>query len=185
MEADLDRAWTASRRQDYDQQWSYLRRALWNLRAAHRLQREAGEGLAPASPFAEPSLDLPFRYWGFRNTPSHCRIRVFEPNGQPLVVLATELPDNPGTSITNFAEQLATQIGELLAAPLETLVWIEHYPERGAKPHERESFALVSFTRTALGLSTPRWRHLDRAEVAALIGGELPGEEFPQQGEDG
>lgn len=182
MEADLDRAWSAGRRQDRAGEWSYRQRAIWNIRAAHRLQMEAGDGLVPADPVATPSFDSSFSYWGFLNTPSRCRVRVFEPHNQPLVVLATELPDNPGTSITNFAEQLATQVGQLLAAPLETLVWIEHYPERGTKPHERESFSLVSFTRTPHGLSQPRWRHLDRAEVEAIIGGELPGEATPSQG---
>lgn len=74
--------------------------------------------LVPASQFAEPSLALPFRYWGFLNIPSRCRIRVFEPKEQPLVVLATELPDNPGTSITNFAVPFATQVGLLLRVVL-------------------------------------------------------------------
>lgn len=180
MEVDLERGWAAGRQQDRRAQWSYLQRALWNLRAAHRLQMEAGEGLVPASPNAEPSLDLPFRYWGFQGTPSCCRIRVFEPKGHALVVLATELPDNPGTSITNFAAQLATQIGELLAVPLESLLWVEQYPECGPQPHEQESFALVSFTRTPHGLSHPSWRSLSPAEVANLIGGKLAREEPPQ-----
>lgn len=182
MEADLDRGWAAGQRQDRDGQWRYLQRAFWNLRAAHRLQMEAGEGLVPASPFAMPSLDLPFRYWGFLNAPSRCRIRVFEPKERPLVVIATELPDNSGTSITNFAAPLATQIGELLLVPLEALVWVEHYPERGPAPQERENFSLVTFTRAPHGLTAPRWRSLDRAGVAARIGGELPREESSQPG---
>ena len=36
-EADLDRARAAGRGQDRVGEWHYLQRALWNIRAAHRL----------------------------------------------------------------------------------------------------------------------------------------------------
>lgn len=38
MEADLGHAWAAGPRQDRAKEWSYLQRAIWNLRGGHRLQ---------------------------------------------------------------------------------------------------------------------------------------------------
>jgi hypothetical protein len=88
------------------------------------------------------------------------------------VVIATELEDNPGTSVTNMAGPLATQVAQAFGLPLETLVWIEHYPDRGfsaGKPQCPEVFAQVTFTRTRLGLRQPRWQHLPKGQVEALI----------------
>jgi hypothetical protein len=64
----------------------------------------------------------PFRY-PFRGTwdkASHglCRVRFFERAAETSVIVCTELPDNPSTSVTNMAEILAA---ELIA---------RHFPQR-------------------------------------------------------
>jgi hypothetical protein len=58
------------------------------------------------------------------------------------VVICTQLPDNPNTSVTNMAEYLAAEV--IMEHDLSTPVtWIEHYPE-----HEGEigEYALVRFS---------------------------------------
>ncbi|QNR69744.1 hypothetical protein IAQ67_12465 [Paenibacillus peoriae] len=40
-----------------------------------------------------------------------------------------ELPDNYGTSVTNFVENLATEICRVYSIPPKELIWIEHYPD--------------------------------------------------------
>jgi hypothetical protein len=59
------------------------------------------------------------------------------------VVVCSELPNNPGGSITNSAETIAA--GVIRANELPTpLVWIEHWPEETTEG--RETFELVVFS---------------------------------------
>ena len=62
------------------------------------------------------------------------------------MILCTELATNPGQSITNAAEQLATAACRRFAIPFNKLIWIEHYNEESYKGRGREeSFDLVEF----------------------------------------
>jgi hypothetical protein len=77
--------------------------------------------------------------------PSHCRIRIYLPDDvrDAPVVICSEVPNNPGGSITNSAETIAA--GVILASELITpLVWIEHWPEENTEGPE--SFELVVFS---------------------------------------
>jgi hypothetical protein len=99
------------------------------------------------------------------------------------VVICSEVPNNPGGSITNSGEVVAA--GMIRANELHTpLVWIEHWPEDGAEG--LETFDLVAFssfkveetapylgeTRARIGGAT--WKPLDRSTVEALVGGKAP-----------
>jgi hypothetical protein len=67
----------------------------------------------------------PYKSSGGR--PSRCRIRIYLPDDMrdAPVVVCSELPNNPGGSITNSAETIAA--GVILTNELPTpLVWIEH-----------------------------------------------------------
>jgi hypothetical protein len=99
------------------------------------------------------------------------------------VVVCSELPNNPGGSITNSAETIAA--GVILANELPTpLVWIEHWPKESTDGGE-ETFDLVVFssyevterapylgeTRSWIGDAT--WKTLDRTAVEVLVGGKV------------
>ena len=116
--------------------------------------------------------------------PAHCRVRIYLPDDvlDASVVVCSELPNNPGGSITNSAETIAA--GVIRANELPTpLVWIEHWPEESTEG--QESFELVVFSsyevverapylgerRPWIGDAT--WKPLDRASVAILVGGEV------------
>jgi hypothetical protein len=61
---------------------------------------------------------------------ARCRVRIYLPDNvrDAPVVICSELPNNPGGSITNSAEVIAA--GVVRANELPTpLVWIEHWPE--------------------------------------------------------
>jgi len=94
-------------------------------------------------------------------------------------VICSEVPDNPGGSITNSAEAIAA--GVIRANELPTpLVWIEHWPRESADG--QDTFDLVAFscygvterapyleqTRAWIGEAT--WKPLDRASVEVLVG---------------
>ena len=88
------------------------------------------------------------------------------------LVICTELADNPGTSVTNAAERIATRLchEDPTIAP-EGLIWVEHYPERSAGPGRPlpESWDLVTFTdRDGRTFRRPAWRHSTAEEVQAL-----------------
>ena len=98
------------------------------------------------------------------------------------VVVCSEVPNNPGGSITNSAEVIAA--GVIQANELSTpLVWIEHRPEESTDAGE-ETFELVVFssyeveerapylgeTRAWIGDAT--WKRLDRTSVVILAGGQ-------------
>jgi hypothetical protein len=97
-------------------------------------------------------------------------------------VICSELPNNPGGSITNSAEVIAA--GVVRAKELPTpLVWIEHWPEECTEG--QETFELVVFssykvaerapylgeTRAWIGDAT--WKTLDRSAVELLVGGKV------------
>jgi len=116
-----------------------------------------------------------------RGRPARCRVRIYLPDDDldAPVVICSELPTNPGGSITNSADVIAA--GVIQANELPTpLVWIEHWPEESTEG--QETFELVVFssyevverapylgeTRAWIGDAT--WKTLDRTAVELLVG---------------
>ena len=111
-----------------------------------------------------------YDYKGFWNCDSRCDIEVRRRSDGKYVFVATELPDNPGTSVTNFAEHLATAMRRQYGLKPEELVWIEHYPE--AKNRRKEDFDLVQFLAVeGEALRTPVWTRITEQAVSDLIAG--------------
>jgi hypothetical protein len=117
--------------------------------------------------------------------PARCRVRIYlrDDMRDAPVVICSELPNNPGGSITNSAEVIAA--GMIRANELPTpVVWIEHLPEESTDGGE-DTFELVIFlsyevverapylgeTRAWIGEAT--WKQLDRPTVEALVGGKV------------
>ena len=71
---------------------------------------------------------------------ARCQIQFFIAPTGDAVVVATELPDNPGKSITSAAGEIATALLRDYQLDPELLVCIEHYPERSlcARLHSGE-----------------------------------------------
>jgi hypothetical protein len=124
----------------------------------------------------------PYRDAGGR--PARCRVRIYLPEDvhDTPVVICSELPNNPGSSITNSAEVIAA--GVIRTNELHTpLVWIEHWPEEIAEG--LETFDLVVFSNYKVEETAPylgetrawkgdaTWKPLDRTSVEALVGGKV------------
>ena len=100
--------------------------------------------------------------------PAWCQLQVYVTDDAAVVALATELADNPGVSITAWADRLAYRVWQEVGEP-PVFTWIEHYPA-GSSPERGESFALVQFTPTPGGaFTTPRWQALSRPLVEELL----------------
>jgi hypothetical protein len=112
-----------------------------------------------------------YAYPGYHGYESACGLRIWQQERES-VVMATELPDNPGTSITNRAEALAMQVYHEFELWPPFTRWIEHYPPDG--PYD-ETFAEVTFSiDPQKGLTRPKWRALTCEDAERLIGEPLP-----------
>ena len=110
-----------------------------------------------------------FRYeTGGRAAFSICRLRVYE-SWAGTILLASELADNPGFSITNSAEALATALVERYSLDPGRAVFLEHYDRASYPGMPREpTFDAVSFTWAGGCASAPRWKRLSGADLGAL-----------------
>jgi hypothetical protein len=95
-------------------------------------------------PPIEPVLLDRFEYRGLNGRPAWCRLELIPLSGGRTVAIATEMIDNPGTSITNAAEYLASFVCDCFEIDPDKLVWIEHYGYGGR--HDR-TYDLVTFRR--------------------------------------
>ena len=117
--------------------------------------------------------------------PSHCCVRIYLPDDSrdAPVVICSEIPNNPGGSITNSAEVIAAGVIRANALPTP-LVWIEHWPQESTEGGA-EIFQLVVFSSYEILESAPylgearswigdaTWKPLDRDTVEALVGGKV------------
>ena len=114
-----------------------------------------------------------FEYPNLGSGTTRCYLQVYYQSGEPLIAVATELPDNDGTSVTNAIERIADLIREQFRVAHEDLIVIEHYLERGhvgGRAEYSELFSRVQFKLRGGLYRHARWTHLARAELEALIG---------------
>jgi hypothetical protein len=109
-----------------------------------------------------------YNYKGFWSD-SYCDIEAHRRSDGKYVFVATELPDNPGTSVTNFAEHLATAMCKQHRLKPENVIWIEHYPETERR---KGVFDLVRFLRMeGDSFQGPVWTRITEQAVEDLIAG--------------
>lgn len=146
--------------------------------------RTSGRGATVPIPYIMCALmRLVSRYLHPTPHGGQCRVRIYLPGDEldAPVVICSELPNNPGDSVTDAAQAIAAEVvrGHRLRTPM---VWIEHYPPGARRTGAAETFELVSFSdyevdesRSHLGerrlsIGEPDWKPLDRATVEALVG---------------
>ena len=98
-------------------------------------------------------LETTHQFRGYHNGGAICRIEVYTASGLPPLIVATELPENDNTSITNVAEYVAAEVieryltADQLAGHDPPFVWVEHYPatEAYGRRGRDETWDLVTF----------------------------------------
>jgi hypothetical protein len=103
-----------------------------------------------------------------------CGLRLVRDEERVVVVL-TELPDNPGMSVTNACEEIATQVRRAFGLDPDQIRWIEHYPEREHHVHRRTlheaaTYDEIIFIWEDYQARAPTWRRLTPEEVHLLLG---------------
>lgn len=102
------------------------------------------DGRRPVGPRRIPRFEYP----GFHGCRSGCGLEIVPlPDGRTLVI-ATERADNPGTSVTNVAEHLASFVCDRFGIDPDKLVWVEHYGYGNCLSPER-AYDRVTFQRRA------------------------------------
>jgi hypothetical protein len=101
-----------------------------------------------------------YAFKGYHGFPSECGIAV---RRQPphAVIILTELPANPGTSVTNMVEELATQIYHRECGDLEpqNVYVVEHYVKSG-EIEETWAFVALDWDQQKQAFTTPDWKPL-------------------------
>jgi hypothetical protein len=135
----------------------------------------------------------PYWYSGYgAENSAKCRVRVFaapRKEGDPapeMVVIVTELPDNPGTSVTNAMPQIATLLlPELIPNPdyRRFVSFVEHYPAN--ETGKQDTFDAVGFAAYdkfgpywarnlwGSGFSGTYWHRIARGELTVMLGAEV------------
>jgi hypothetical protein len=116
-----------------------------------------------------------------------CRVRIYVPDdaSDAPVVICSEVPNNPGQSVTGAAERIAAEVIRKHPHLPTPLVWIEHRPPE-TTDGRTETFDLVVFGSSevrerrapywgegAPEIGEPTWKRLDRRTVEALVGGPV------------
>ncbi len=120
-------------------------------------------------------------YKGFHGCDSKCRVEIWtDARELKAAVVLTELVDNPGTSVTNYVEELATLVLPLVETlcecPPQSIIWIEHYEKVPQRTAERwhhylldESWGVVSLRWTGTRYESPTWKPSDLQEIERLV----------------
>lgn len=109
------------------------------------------------------------RYAGIGGCESTCDV-VIVPAPRGAVVIFSERADNRGTSITNWFENLATQIyrEHLRHLGPASIRWFERYPARG---DVAETLDRVLLTWDGAVFKTPHWQYVAARGEAIRVAG--------------
>src|SRR5947209_6056123 len=109
-----------------------------------------------------------YHYKGGVGFPPWCYLHIYHAAVDDVaVVVCWEDPQNPGTSVTNWAAHLASAIWREEGCP-RYFCWIEHYPE-ATHPGDGATCDLVQFYQRADGeFYDPQWQNVGCAAAEAL-----------------
>jgi len=98
-----------------------------------------------------------------------CHLQVLvQPPLRRAVFIATEINENPGQSITNAAEALATQLVAAFDIEPEQLRFIEHYTLESDDGSDDISYDEVTFDWQGRQARNPQRRRLQPSEITEL-----------------
>lgn len=102
-----------------------------------------------------------YKYKGYFDCESVCDISI----KNKYMVVATEISENRGTSITNMVEDLAFHVCNDFNIKPKDLIWIEHYPDSILG----ETYAIVTFKYKNHEFLEPKWRYISKKEFCNLV----------------
>ncbi len=101
-----------------------------------------------------------------------CHLRILQ-DKTTTVVIATELATNPGMSITNAAEVLASKIIRQFHLNPKTTRFIEHYGQESYDYEEgrkrADTYDEVAFSWNGSVATQPKWKPADAKEMKNML----------------
>jgi hypothetical protein len=94
-----------------------------------------------------PTIVERFAFRGFHGRRAVCDLEIVPLRDGRTLVIATERANNPGTSITNVAEHLASHVCDRFGIEPDKLVWVEHYGYPRSGSQRERTYDLVTFER--------------------------------------
>ena len=114
-----------------------------------------------------------YRYPGFHGCLSHCDLEIIRSSSTTTLIICTERADNPGTSVTNLAAELATRVCEEdETIDPARLLWVEHYPPSPGIEGDciPATWAWVIFTeREGTTFRRATWQPLNVSEMQDIL----------------
>ena len=95
-----------------------------------------------------------------------CRLRIYKITLDHLVVIVSELPDNPGRSITDEASKLINLVCYQFGLAPYKVMWIEHYPVGYLKDDE-------TYDELRQGLGKVSSKRINKQKLEVLLGVQL------------
>ena len=90
-----------------------------------------------SNPPAVLSLDLLLTWHSeIAKTDCQCRLRIYKITFEKVVVIVSELPENPGLTITDEGLTLIHLVCHKLALKPTKTMWLQHYPKGYLKDEE-------------------------------------------------
>jgi hypothetical protein len=116
-------------------------------------------------------MDQHFDYLGQWDSPSRCGLRLVNRKDGKNLAIATEIyRQNPGTPVTEWVAQLATQILNSIGSSPDRFIFVEHTPDLRSKlTFYGESFDLLTFDWDGTQFTNPRWTRLTREQVDRMM----------------
>ncbi len=114
-------------------------------------------------------IDSTFDFEGDWGVVSKCGLKIIK-GATETIIIAAELPDNPGTQITSFSAELVEQICKANNLAFESVIYIEHTPNMNSKlSFYDETFFRVDFTINGGAFENPKWEKIGREQLDELI----------------
>lgn len=110
-----------------------------------------------------------FEYEGYHGCESFCKVEIYGKNKLALVVM-TELKNNPGTSVTNRSEAIASMVVTRYGlAPSRTL-FIEHYDHNSYHGgNDKPTYSMVTYLWEGRRAQAPEWTYIKGEQFQTLL----------------
>lgn len=99
-------------------------------------------------------------------TDCQCRLRIYKNSCEQFIIIASELPNNPGSSITDEASKLINLVCYQFGLSTSKVMWVEHYPAGYLK--DEETYDLVM-----QGLGCVHSQGINKQKLELFLGVEL------------
>ncbi|MEM8676767.1 MAG: hypothetical protein AAGF83_23385 [Cyanobacteria bacterium P01_G01_bin.67] len=95
-----------------------------------------------------------------------CRLRIYQISLDHFVIIVSELPDNPGCSITDDASKLINLVCYQFGFTSYKVMWIEHYPLGYLNDDE-------TYYEVTQGLGEVYSKRINKQKLEVLLGVQL------------